>query len=188
MNKWECLVKYRVLYYSPCCSNTAFCFFRSSMSCWWVWFFRLMNWMYSVALSRIWAREAWRFKQANYSFFFFHVFLPLATQFSLDFIWVFFFSWRKQINGQLTKGPAFPDATRLSSFRCNRSLLSLPSPPAKPARNPSNRGSCLWCDPCVYARARCDALVCLPAKKKVKLKMFPDSCVKIIYSNSAAPN
>lgn len=28
------------------------------MSCWWVWFFRLMYWMYSVALSRICAREA----------------------------------------------------------------------------------------------------------------------------------
>ncbi len=42
----------------PCCSNSVFCFFRSSMSCWWVWFFRLMYWMYSVALSRICAREA----------------------------------------------------------------------------------------------------------------------------------
>lgn len=44
--------------YLPCCSNRAFCFFKSSMSCWWVWFFRLMYWMYSVALSRICAREA----------------------------------------------------------------------------------------------------------------------------------
>lgn len=44
--------------HSPCCSSRAFCFFRSSMSCWWVWFFRLMYWMYSVALSRICALEA----------------------------------------------------------------------------------------------------------------------------------
>lgn len=44
--------------YLPCCSRRAFCLFRSSMSCWWVWFFRLMYWMYSVALSRICAREA----------------------------------------------------------------------------------------------------------------------------------
>lgn len=28
------------------------------MSCWCVWFFRRMYWMYSVALSRIWARDA----------------------------------------------------------------------------------------------------------------------------------
>lgn len=42
----------------PCCSSSAFCFLRSSMSCWWVWFFRLMYWMYSVALSSICAREA----------------------------------------------------------------------------------------------------------------------------------
>lgn len=42
----------------PCCSSSAFCLFRSSISCWCVWFFRLMYWMYSVALSRIWARDA----------------------------------------------------------------------------------------------------------------------------------
>lgn len=58
-NKRESLVKYQELPYLPCCSSTAFCFFRSSMSCWWVWFFLLMNWIYSVALSRICAREAW---------------------------------------------------------------------------------------------------------------------------------
>lgn len=45
-------------YHLPCCSSSVFCFFRSSISCWWVWFFRLMYWMYSVALSRICAREA----------------------------------------------------------------------------------------------------------------------------------
>lgn len=43
---------------SPCCSRRAFCLLRSSMSCWCVWFFRRMYWMYSVALSRIWARDA----------------------------------------------------------------------------------------------------------------------------------
>lgn len=43
---------------SPCCSSSAFCRLRSSMSCWCVWFFRRMYWMYSVALSRIWARDA----------------------------------------------------------------------------------------------------------------------------------
>lgn len=42
----------------PCCSSSAFCRLRSSMSCWCVLFFRRMYWMYSVALSRIWARDA----------------------------------------------------------------------------------------------------------------------------------
>lgn len=42
----------------PCCSSSAFCRFRSSISCWCVWFFRLIYWMYSVALSKIWARDA----------------------------------------------------------------------------------------------------------------------------------
>lgn len=81
-NKWESLVRHHELPLIPCCSSTAFCFFRSSMSCWWVWFFRLMNWMYSVALSRICAREAWRFKQAE----FVHVSRSLGMQLSLGFI------------------------------------------------------------------------------------------------------
>lgn len=43
---------------SPCCSRRAFCRLRSSMSCWCVWFFLRIYWIYSVALSRIWARDA----------------------------------------------------------------------------------------------------------------------------------
>lgn len=170
MNKWQSLVKYRALPHSPCCSSTAFCFFRSSISCWWVWFFRLMNWMYSVALSRICAREAWRIKQANYSFF--HVFQPLVTEFSLGFFERFFLR-QNTSRAHLIKGPVYPDTTGLHSFQCYRCVFSSPSPPAKQAQNPVNRGSCLWCDLCVCARARCDALVCLPAKKKGQIVEVP---------------
>lgn len=183
MNKWESLIKYHELPHSPCCSNTAFCFFRSSMSCWWVWFFRLMNWMYSVALSRICAREAWRFKQENYCFF---SCFPAFSDTVLTRLLRVLFLGRNTSRAQLTKGTVYPDTTRLYSLQCYRSLLSSPSPPAKQARNLVNRGSCLWCDPGVCARARCDALVCLPTKKKVKLRKFPESCVKIIYANSVA--
>lgn len=98
-------------------------------------------------------------------------------------LWVLFLG-RNTSRAEITKGTVYPDTTRLYSLQCYRSLLSSPSPPAKQARNLVNRGSCLWCDPCVCARARCDALVCLPTKKKVKLRKFPESCVKIIYANS----
>lgn len=142
-----------------------------------------MNWMYSVALSRICAREAWRFKQANYSFF---SCFPAFSDTVLTRLLQVLFLGRNTSRAQLTKGTVYPDTTQLYSLQCYRSLLSSPSPPAKQARNLVNRGSCLWCDPCVCARARCDALVCLPTKKKVKLRKFPESCVKIIYANSVA--
>lgn len=39
-----------------------------------------------------------------------------------------------------------------------------PFPLVMKAQSPVNRESCLWCGPCVCAQARCDVLVCLPAK------------------------
>lgn len=41
-----------------CSSSTLFCFLRSSMSCWCDVFRLLMDWMYSAAFFRIWARDA----------------------------------------------------------------------------------------------------------------------------------
>lgn len=159
MNTWESLVKYHALPHSPCCSNTAFCFFRSSMSCWWVWFFRLINWMYSVALSRICAREAWRFKQANYEFcFVFSCFPAFSGTVLTRLYWVLFLGWNKSIT-QLTKGPVYPDPTRLYSLSFLYYFLSFiltfsPCKAGTESRKPWKlslmwslrlRSSALWC-------------------------------------------
>lgn len=42
-----------------CASNTLFCRFKSSMSCWCELFLRLINWMYSAAFFKICARLAY---------------------------------------------------------------------------------------------------------------------------------